>query len=262
MLTAGEHDARQLALLLAGAGVEFDIVTFAYPAPTRRAMSATTYAMRRVVAFVKSRRVLRALWQRRLPRFPRRPHYIGYCNSERMLRELRRLQPDYIVMMGGCILSAEAIGTARMGVLNAHPGVLPWVRGVNVMEHSLLRDVALGATGHFIDVGIDTGPILLRYLLPVDDESSRPPLHAKLTALCAGLMCEMVTRLARGEQLTGELQQEKHPYCRRLSPEESEHAERLVRQGKARELYLKWRREQSAIPDGAETLRRVSVASF
>lgn len=259
ILTAGSLDARRLAILLTRSGVEFDIVTFAYPPLERRGMSPLERTRRRVVAFLKSLRVLRALWQSRLPRFPHRPRYIGYCNGERMLRELTRLAPDYIVMMGGSILSSAAIATARLGVLNAHPGLLPWARGMNVLEHSLLRDVPLGATGHFIDAGIDTGPILVRYLLPIEKDASRSLLESSLTALCLGIMFEIVTRIARGESLNGEIQQGKFPYCRRVSPEETERADHLVRSGKARDLYLQWRCEQTAIPDGSETLHRVSA---
>ena len=254
MLTAGSLDARRLAVLLHQAGVEFEIVVFAYPARARNQVSAVKYAYRRAISFVKSLRVLRAFWQSRLPRFPRRTRYVGYCNSKGMLRELGQLSPDYIVMMGGCLLTPAAIATAKIGVLNAHPGLLPWVRGMNVLEHSLLRDVALGATGHFIDVGIDTGPTVLRYLLPVESETNREQLESGLNDLSVGIMFEMVTRAARGEALSTESQRERFPYCRRVSSEDRERADRLMRSGKARELYLKWRREHGEIPDGADAL--------
>ena len=257
LLTAGSLESRQLANLLDHAGVKFDIVTFAYPAPAGGSNSALRLVSRRAIAFFKSVRAIRSMWQARLPRFPRKVRYTGYCNSDRMIRALRELAPDYIVMMGGCILSTEAIVAARIGVLNAHPGLLPWARGMNVMEHSLLREIPLGATGHFIDVGIDTGPIVLRYLLPVENETSTASLRSSLDDLCLGIMFEMITRVARGERLAAELQGERFPYCRRVSVEESKRAEGLARDGKARDLYLKWRSEHGSIPDGSETLRRI-----
>ena len=262
LLTAGSLEARQLAILLHRARIEFEIMLFAYPNPDRRHLSASEHAIRRVLTFLKSLRVLRALWQSRLPRFPHRPRYVGYCNSKAMLKELRSLAPDYILMMGGCILTSDAIRTARIGVLNAHPGLLPWARGMNVLEHSLLRDIPLGATGHFIDDGIDTGPTVIRYLLPVESETNRELLEGSLSSLCVGIMFEMVARAARDEPLLRESQQEKFPYCRRLSPEERQRAEDLVRSGKARELYLEWLRERPEIPDGSRSLMQMREYGF
>ncbi|MDB4916835.1 MAG: methionyl-tRNA formyltransferase [Gemmatimonadetes bacterium] len=258
MLTAGTLQSRQLANTLHRAGIDFDVVSFAYPPPPRRNTSRARQAVRQLTAYLKSVRLLRAIGQWRLPAFPRAVRYVGYCNGERMLDELRRRQPDYILMMGGCILSAAAIATAKVGVLNSHPGLLPWARGMDVMEHSLLRDIPVGATGHYIDVGIDTGPLLLRYLLPVERETTRARLHDQLTTLCTALMFEMVSRVSRGESLVGQVQEEKFPYCKRLTPKESEEAERLAISGKPIELYHKWRNEQTDIPDGSAILRHTT----
>ena len=258
MLTDGSADARRLAALLAAAGIKFEILTFAYPPATNPNASRLQRLKRRAHAFVKSLRLLRAIWQFRLPRFPARARYVGYCNGKRMLRALEKLRPDYVVMRGGCILSAAAIRTARVGVLNAHPGLLPWIRGMNVLEHSLLRDIPLGATGHFIDAGIDTGPIVLRYLLPIEEPASRPLLRDRLTDLSLGIMLEMVVKAVDGAVLPRVVQGTMLPYCRRATPEENRRADELIRAGKAHDLYREWKNEDRGIADGLETLQRVS----
>ncbi len=48
----------------------------------------------------------------------------------------------------------------RLGILNVHLGLLPEVRGMSSPEWSLLQGVPLGITFHYMDAGIDTGPVL------------------------------------------------------------------------------------------------------
>jgi methionyl-tRNA formyltransferase len=52
------------------------------------------------------------------------------------------------------------IDAFRLGVLNAHMGLLPAYRGMNVAEWAALEGAPVGCTVHLIDTGIDTGPIL------------------------------------------------------------------------------------------------------
>src|SRR5436309_2693224 len=71
----------------------------------------------------------------------------------------------------GCCAVIEAF---RLGILNAHIGVLPAYRGMNVAEWAALEGGSVGCSVHFIDTGIDTGPILATR--GVDKSTlSRPP---------------------------------------------------------------------------------------
>jgi methionyl-tRNA formyltransferase len=58
------------------------------------------------------------------------------------------------------LLRRPLIDAFRLGVLNAHMGLLPAHRGVNVAEWAALEGATIGCTVHWIDTGIDTGPIL------------------------------------------------------------------------------------------------------
>ncbi len=59
----------------------------------------------------------------------------------------------------------------KIGVLNAHGGILPEYRGMNVMEWSLLQGDQIGVTVHFIDSKIDTGQICFVNKVPVSGPS-------------------------------------------------------------------------------------------
>jgi folate-dependent phosphoribosylglycinamide formyltransferase PurN len=83
-------------------------------------------------------------------------------NSPLAVAQLQRWSPDVAIFTGGNILREPVLKAPRLGVLNAHLALLPEIRGMSSPEWSLLNGVPLGITIHFMDSGIDTGPILLR----------------------------------------------------------------------------------------------------
>ena len=70
------------------------------------------------------------------------------------------LQPDLAVHAGAGILRDEILRVPRLGTLNAHMGVLPRYRGMNVAEWAALEGGPVGCSVHFVAQGIDTGPVL------------------------------------------------------------------------------------------------------
>lgn len=83
-------------------------------------------------------------------------------NAPDSIARLREWSPDLIIFTGGNILRRQLLEVPRLGVLNVHLGMLPEVRGMSSPEWSLLIKVPVGVTIHYVDAGIDTGPILQR----------------------------------------------------------------------------------------------------
>lgn len=73
------------------------------------------------------------------------------------LIKLNNLNLDVGLHKAGVIYREATISSFRLGILNAHIGILPAYRGRNVMEWSLLEDAPVGITVFFLDSGIDTG---------------------------------------------------------------------------------------------------------
>ena len=90
------------------------------------------------------------------------------------------LRADVFVYAGGGILRAPILSLPRLGTLNAHMGLLPPMRGMNVTEWSALLGVQIGATVHLIDSGIDTGDILLFAPVSADAARSIEELRARV----------------------------------------------------------------------------------
>jgi hypothetical protein len=86
-------------------------------------------------------------------------------NSPEAISFLRANNPTGVAYCGGGILRKPFLSAVEGKVLNAHAGPLPQVRGMNATEWSLLLGLPLEVTIHFIDAGVDTGPVLAR--LPI-----------------------------------------------------------------------------------------------
>jgi Formyl transferase len=86
---------------------------------------------------------------------------------------LRKLQCDVGLHAANVIYHEATIAAFRLGILNAHIGILPGYRGRSVVEWSVLQGDSTGITVFFIDSGIDTGSrIVLREFIPSGESAS------------------------------------------------------------------------------------------
>jgi methionyl-tRNA formyltransferase len=73
--------------------------------------------------------------------------------------------PDVIVFTGGGLIRQNILQIPPLGVLNCHTGILPAYRGMDVVEWTALecaiQKVGFGVSLHYMDKGVDTGPVLL-----------------------------------------------------------------------------------------------------
>jgi len=120
-------------------------------------------------------------------------------NSVASISQLKTWVPDAIVFTGGNILRKELLQVPRLGVLNAHLGLLPEIRGMSSPEWSLLKRVPVGVTIHYMDEGIDTGPVLQRYEFhDLARCASLSDLRNQLIAFGVEKIGEVVVALDRG----------------------------------------------------------------
>ena len=94
--------------------------------------------------------------------------------SQSLLKTLAQFEPDLIVLAGFLVrLPQEVLGRYRHRVINVHPSLIPafcgrGYYGLKIHEAALERGVKItGATVHFVDEGMDTGPIILQRTVDV-----------------------------------------------------------------------------------------------
>ena len=114
---------------------------------------------------------------------------------------LSRYRPDAIVVVAyGHILPKWMIDLPRLGCINLHASLLPKYRGAAPIQWALIRGEAVtGVTTMRIDAGLDTGDILLRREVEIQEDDSSETLGERLSQLGADLMIETLQRLERGD---------------------------------------------------------------
>ena len=110
-------------------------------------------------------------------------HTVADLNGPEAVRIARAAAADRTLYAGGGLLRAPFLEAAGGRVLNAHAGPLPFVRGMNACEWSLLLGHAPSVTIHWIDTGIDTGEVVETIPLPVLPGEGVEVLRGKCTVL-------------------------------------------------------------------------------
>jgi methionyl-tRNA formyltransferase len=245
VLSSQVEFTRALLQALNERGIRPDAVVLCVPGLAREWRSLPSAARRlRALPLLPLRWVSRRLGprlDRRLRVGAQRVVLTGPPNGARMAKVLRRLDPDMVVLARcAIILDPSVLSIAREGVVNVHPGLLPWIRGNSPLTHSVLRGVPLGASAFRVDPGIDTGPVLERRLLPVRGGETTVQLWGALHRLWVEMTADLVRTALAGAIGPGTPQPGRFPLCRNATPAERDAAAEAVRRGEARALFERW----------------------
>ncbi len=114
--------------------------------------------------------------------------------------ELEALAPDLIVVVAyGQILPKSVLDIPAHGCINVHASLLPTYRGAAPINKAILDgETETGITTMYMDVGLDTGDMLLRKSLPIGPEETAGELHDRLASLGRKTMEETLQQLCAG----------------------------------------------------------------
>nr|WP_206370467.1 methionyl-tRNA formyltransferase [Solimonas marina] len=137
--------------------------------------------------------------------------------------ELRALAPDVMVVVAyGLILPQAVLDIPRHGCLNIHASLLPRWRGAAPIQRAIeAGDTETGITIMRMDAGLDTGPMLLREALPIDDTTTAASLHDALAPMGARLIVEALVRLAAGTLTATPQPADGATYAKKLDKDEA-----------------------------------------
>ncbi|GAA4621640.1 phosphoribosylglycinamide formyltransferase [Actinoallomurus vinaceus] len=107
--------------------------------------------------------------------------------------------PDLVVSAGFMkILGKRFLDRFAGRVINTHPALLPSFPGTHGAREALEYGVKVaGCTAHFVDAGVDTGPIVAQEAVPVLDDDDEDSLHERIKAVERPLLVRTVGRLVR-----------------------------------------------------------------
>ena len=114
---------------------------------------------------------------------------------------LQTAQVDLVVLAGFMrILKGDFLKAFPQRVVNIHPALLPSFPGLEAWKQALDYGVKFtGVTVHFVDQGVDTGPILAQQTVPILPGDTSATLHARIQEAERELYPATIAALARGE---------------------------------------------------------------
>lgn len=115
---------------------------------------------------------------------------ISFKKNPEAITRLKEFQPDIMVVVAyGLILPQEVLDIPRLGCINIHVSLLPKWRGAAPIQRAVLAgDKESGVTIMQMDVGLDTGDMLLVEKITLDTDETSASLHDKLAVLGAKMV--------------------------------------------------------------------------
>lgn len=104
--------------------------------------------------------------------------------------------PDLVVSAGFMkVLGPAVLGAHR--VVNTHPALLPSFPGAHGVRDAMAHGVRVtGCTCHWVDAGVDTGPIIDQRAVRVEDDDTVDSLHERIKVVERAMLVDVVRRLA------------------------------------------------------------------
>lgn len=114
-----------------------------------------------------------------------------------MSDRITEYEPDLVVSAGFMRILGPAV-VGRHQAVNIHPALLPSFPGAHAVREALAHGVRVtGTTIHFLDEGVDSGPIIDQVMVPVEDGDDESTLHERIKVVERRMLVDTVGRLAR-----------------------------------------------------------------
>lgn len=116
------------------------------------------------------------------------------------LELLRRLEPELIVVAAfGQFLNQELLTLPKYGCVNVHASLLPKYRGAAPIQYAIIKgERESGVTIMQMDIGMDTGAMLAKVVVPIGENMTMGELHDELRAKGAELLLTTIDEIAAG----------------------------------------------------------------
>lgn len=113
---------------------------------------------------------------------------------------LHELQPELIVVAAfGQFLSKEILELPKYGCINVHASLLPKYRGAAPIQYAIIKgEKESGVTIMQMDIGMDTGAMLDKVVVPIEENTTMGELHDVLREQGAALLLQVIDKIAAG----------------------------------------------------------------
>ena len=126
--------------------------------------------------------------------------YFSSFNDDDCIEALAAIDPEYGVFTGGGIVKAPTLEKFAVGIIHAHPGVLPQYKGMDVVQWAILegRYDAVGSTCQIMSPALDAGRLLSNQLVDPSPCRNLNEIRTAVVEEKIGLLAETVSDFVRG----------------------------------------------------------------
>lgn len=123
------------------------------------------------------------------------------AREESFVEKLKEINPELIVVVAfGQILPKSILDIPKFGCVNVHASLLPKYRGAAPLNWVIINgEEKTGVTTMYMDVGLDTGDMILKSEIPLDDEITAGELHDKMMVQGAEVLKDTIDLISKGE---------------------------------------------------------------
>ncbi len=120
--------------------------------------------------------------------------------EEGFFRQMRELSPEVIVVAAfGQILPKAILDLPQYGCINIHASLLPKYRGAAPIQWAIINgEKETGVTTMMMDAGLDTGDMLEKTVVPIEEEETAQSLSDKLSAAGGSLILSTLKKVEEG----------------------------------------------------------------
>ena len=121
--------------------------------------------------------------------------------GQTLLSNVLHHQPDLVILAGFMKILPESFVSALSGkLINTHPSLLPEFKGAHAVRDAIQAGATkTGVTIHYVDTGVDTGPIIVQEELQILPGESEEELHERIKVIERALLVKTVENIALGK---------------------------------------------------------------
>ena len=127
----------------------------------------------------------------------------AHVKDKNTIEKIRAQKPEIIFCIGSMqLIPKKVLAIPPLGVVNIHPALLPKYRGRYSTAHAIFSgEKETGATLHFMNEGIDSGPIIMQEAFPILEKDTARTVYDKFTEVGTDLFRRFVQSLKRGDKI-------------------------------------------------------------
>lgn len=121
-------------------------------------------------------------------------------NNTEFIEKMKALKPDVICVVAyGKILPQELLNIPKLGCINVHGSLLPKYRGAAPIQWAVLNgDKTTGITTMYMDIGMDTGDMILKEEVDIGEDETTGELWKRLSKIGGNLLVETLKEIEKG----------------------------------------------------------------